>query len=68
MCIIAVVMYFLKDDPKSAIDIIFISAMTIVGIILMIAAWDLISYTVEKRRINKIFHNFNKQDNEKENN
>lgn len=68
MCIIAVVMYFLKDEPKAAMDIVFISAMTIVCIILVIAAWDLIAYTVEKRRINKIFHNFNKQEDEKENN
>lgn len=68
MCIIAITMYFVKDDPKTAIDILFISAMTIVGIVLMICVWDLITYTVEKRRINKMFEQFNKEDHENKNN
>lgn len=68
MCIIAITMYFVKDDPKTAIDILFISAMTIVGIILMIFTGDLIAHIVETRRINKIFKDFNESRNAKKNN
>lgn len=68
MCIIAITMYFVNDDPKTAIDILFISAMTIVGIILMIFTGDLIAHIVETRRINKIFKDFNESRNAKKNN
>ena len=68
MCLVAITMFFIDENPKTAIDIVFISAMVIVGIILMIFTGDLIAHIVETRRINKIFKDFNESRNAKKNN